>query len=529
MRLDNIINALVKEKIHIIQFGNLQLNISDMLETTWTDLAQDARPGILYSLKGDFTKILKENPAELTLLCPLNKEEALTELCQSFPAATIIIAEDEKHRQQIQKIIEQELHTNYVALERLEEAYHATFAGADFPKLAEIGSRIFDNPVFILDNLGNYIAFPPAEANEATILKEERQHGRISQENLSVLKKLKVDKILQKSGKPYLFDNPILNCKTLVDFIRLNGTVLGRLMIYEKNRPISQGDRIVFMHFAHLVALAFTHDRNYLMNKEAAYSYFLQALVDKDKGSASISNPQIEDMKLNVLYYKRVLVVSFIKPVASENNRLVLAKQLQQLLGSALFMFYENKMVFLVSGSQKNFMQTRTKDLLDFCQTAQLRLSASHIFYDFKEFRPMFQQASQVDQMIVKYHLQGHLFSYRYLASLITLDLHRSGRPIFIHPDIIQLLKTDQEKKSYLLLTLAYYILFNQNTNAIANQLWIHANTLRYRIKQIKKILANDLDDWLLLKTYYDSLVQLFQIGDISDQNLILKNDLHFL
>ena len=528
MRLDDIITAISSQHIKIAQLGNSTININEMVDSDWFDMSNHGEVGTFYILENPLPSQFKGSDQSLTFLC-YEKEGYLEQLLSAFPKSSIIVASDLGNLLQIKEAIQQTLYLNYVSLERLSEAYHAIFSGANFQQLAEIGTRIFGNPVFILDNLGNYIAFPPSDSTEMVLLQEERQRGRILESDLSELRRLKIDAILQETGKAYLFENPVLNHRTLVDFIRLNGTVLGRLMVYDKNKPITEGDRIVFMHFARIVALAFTHDRNYLMNKEASYSYFLQALVNRNNTAIAVGNAQIEEMKLHILHYKRVLLFSFIDEAVTETNRLAIAKQLQSLLGNALYMFHENRLVFLVSSNQKDFLQSKVNLLLEFCQITSLRLASSHIFYDFNLFRQMFQQASQVENIVNKYQLKGNLFSYRYLDSLITLDLHRTNHPAFVHPDILELLTHDQNKKSQLLTTLATYILFNQDIDAISHYLFVHPNTLRYRIKQIKKLLHNDLKDWLLLKTYYDSLVQLFQVGDLSNQDLIIKYDLHFL
>lgn len=528
MRLDDIITAISSQHIKIAQLENTSININEMIDINWTELVKSGESGTFYVLETPIPIQLEDSNKPLTFLCH-GKDSALNQLLSHFPNASIIMAKNLENLIQIKEAIQQTLYLNYVSLERLSEAYHAIFSGANFQKLAEIGTRIFGNPVFILDNLGNYIAFPPSDDTEMALLQEERQRGRILESDLSELRRLKIDTILQETGKAYLFENPVLKHRTLVDFIRLNGTVLGRLMVYDKNKPITEGDRIVFMHFSRIVALAFTHDRNYLMNKEASYSYFLQALVNRNNTAIAVGNAQIEDMKLHILHYKRVLLFSFIDEAVTETNRLAIAKQLQSLLGNALYMFHENRLVFLVSSHQKDFLQTQVNLLLEFCQITNLRLASSHIFYDFNLFRQMFQQATQVEKIVNKYQLKGNLFSYRYLDSLITLDLHRTNHPAFVHPDILELLAYDQDKKSQLLTTLATYILFNQDIDVISNYLFVHPNTLRYRIKQIKKLLHNDLKDWLLLKTYYDSLVQLFQVGDLSNQDLIIKYDLHFL
>ena len=334
---------------------------------------------------------------------------------------------------------------------------------------------------------------------------------------------------LMTAGKPYRFQNPILKHETMVDLIRLNHTVLGRIMLYDRNQTINEIDYITFSHFSHIVALTFTHDKNYLLNQEATYSYFLQSLVDYPISIKDKEHPQISQMKLYLQHYKRVLIFAFIKEEASQPAKLSLAKQLRQLLGNAYFMFYDDKIVFLVSGQEKDFLQQKKEALYTFCHVTQLRLSTSHIFYEFYDFQEMYLQAREVERICSKYQLDGHLFSFRYLDSLIMLDSHRTSHRSFIHPDILQLLSHDRQKGTHLLETLANYILFNQQIDLIAKQMFLHTNTLRYRINNIKKILENDLNDWLLLKTYYDSLVQLFQTGDLENQSYILRNDLNFL
>ncbi|MDQ0222343.1 PucR family transcriptional regulator [Streptococcus moroccensis] len=527
MRLDDILTTITSHSITIAKLGDSSINITDCQETTWTTLESNPEHSIFWFIADPFVKPTLVHFEPVTILCI--KETKIEPIRRCYPNATIILAATLQQFEEIKQVVRNSLHMNYVALERLSEAYHAVFSGANFQKLSEIGSAIFGNPIFILDNLGNYIAFPPFQQDEETILQQERQRGYILASDLSELKRLKVDQILQETEKAYLFENPILNHQTLVDFIRLNGSVLGRLMTYDKNKPLTEGDRIVFMHFARIVALAFSQDKNYLMNKDAPYSYFLQSLLNREYNTPVMGNTQLEELGLHVQHYKRVLSVHFLNPDITENNRLVIAQQLKKLLGNALFMFHENRLIFLASGLQKDFLQAKVCELLDFCQISQIRLSASHIFYDFSQFRQLYHQALQVEQLVQKYQLNGSLFSYRYMNSLIMLDSHRTHQTSFIHPDILELLEYDKQKNNQLLITLATYILFNQDTEEISNYLYVHPNTLRYRIKKIKTILQNNLTDWLLLKTYYDSLVQLFQLGEISNQDLIIRNDRYFL
>lgn len=65
----------------------------------------------------------------------------------------------------------------------------------------------------------------------------------------------------------------------------------------------------------------------------------------------------------------------------------------------------------------------------------------------------------------------------------------------FIHPMLRRLQEYDQAHSTALLHTLCVYLLQEQNLHATARQLFIHRNTLVYRLQRIRALLQLDLDD----------------------------------
>ena len=53
----------------------------------------------------------------------------------------------------------------------------------------------------------------------------------------------------------------------------------------------------------------------------------------------------------------------------------------------------------------------------------------------------------------------------------------------------------DRENHTNLLETLEVYLLENRNVSAAAQKLYIHRNTMNYRINKIKQVLNTDFDD----------------------------------
>lgn len=92
------------------------------------------------------------------------------------------------------------------------------------------------------------------------------------------------------------------------------------------------------------------------------------------------------------------------------------------------------------------------------------------------------------------------LFTYEYkklgiFRYLETIYQHQSETSYF-NEDLLILQKKDLESQTNLLKTLDIFLLNNCRLKPTADQLFIHINTLKYRIKQITDLTAIDFDDF---------------------------------
>ena len=78
----------------------------------------------------------------------------------------------------------------------------------------------------------------------------------------------------------------------------------------------------------------------------------------------------------------------------------------------------------------------------------------------------------------------------------ITERLEKEGEVIEFCKDFLgDLIKYDKKHNENLCYNLKKYLMNNGNVTKAAKELYIHPNTLAYRIKKIEKILKKDLDD----------------------------------
>ena len=82
----------------------------------------------------------------------------------------------------------------------------------------------------------------------------------------------------------------------------------------------------------------------------------------------------------------------------------------------------------------------------------------------------------------------------------------------FCSPMLLKLLDYDRENQTDLMNTLYEYLDCSQNTQLAAERLFIHKNTLLYRLNKIRSIIDNDLTyswDLLLLSLSFRILILL--------------------
>ncbi|GGF08619.1 proline-responsive transcriptional activator PutR [Halobacillus andaensis] len=94
---------------------------------------------------------------------------------------------------------------------------------------------------------------------------------------------------------------------------------------------------------------------------------------------------------------------------------------------------------------------------------------------------------------------------YRYLAALY----EKNSSEDYYSEDLLKLIQNDTEKQTNLLRTLEVYLANNGKGKQTATQLYIHPNTLNYRIKQIQELTNIDFNDFNMKSYIYTELLLL--------------------
>lgn len=165
----------------------------------------------------------------------------------------------------------------------------------------------------------------------------------------------------------------------------------------------------------------------------------------------------------------------------------------QQFPGGPLIpVVFREQLVLVIYGENESALDSLIAELDHFFATHHLRCGASNPFRRLSTLQGYFRQSmaavnGEEDEGVRFYRdiMLDHLLSY----------IPDEQIPYLISPDIARIQKAEQEFSFSLLETLRVYLACNCNLNRTAERLFIHKNTLLYRMNHIRTVVRCDLND----------------------------------
>lgn len=113
------------------------------------------------------------------------------------------------------------------------------------------------------------------------------------------------------------------------------------------------------------------------------------------------------------------------------------------------------------------------------------------------EFKESYREAQNTLHMIKVIDSSSNVYFYEDIGIYSLVSQIRNGKFLdnYVTGKLGELIKSDKIQEGELCKTLETYLDCNCNANATAEILFIHRNTMRYRLDKIKKILGYDLND----------------------------------
>ena len=310
------------------------------------------------------------------------------------------------------------------------------------------------------------------------------------------------DSIFRLTGddRPELLEtyNETLKTNQMTVQVRMKNMEAAIITVLAAERAFTEIDKKTLLHLGVLVGQELQKKSLYSHNSNEIKAQFLNYLIS----SRTISDDYIYQMtqlrsvtEVKDKFY--LMVIESMDDVTQRDANLFsnLLLQIQPILVHGLYLIREAELVILFNLAEKaNIHALIDHVLIPKCRKYHLIAGISNMYRDLRETRKYYQQAQKSVSLGAVYKDSDlNYFSDIAPKEILNFMARQEDLLSFCVPEVLDLLNYDKKNGTALTDTLYVYLENVCSTTPAAKALFIHKNTLLYRIARIKEILHCDM------------------------------------
>ena len=364
-------------------------------------------------------------------------------------------------------------------------------------ELLDEAAEIIGNPLILIDQTGRVLAVTKDATEYRSDIAAQENLGYLFLENLEHLRREKVFERASRTEGAYLSRPSDSNHQWLHAVVRIGPVEVAYLSSFSLHRNIDEHDASLVVTLARLVALQLQRTPEFGADKAASYGIFVGELLE-----GSISSEVILDYRLRLLGWKahpycRVAVVRPRAGQLSAYDAKLLTRVLAGLLRDSRWCQRGDSVVYVIGSesSDANLLlgDERLEEALRSCDAVMGLSGPSTSLLETPALADRAARSLRTGEAL-DYEHRVHLWEDNALFCAL---LAAGGQvpPMSLCMAEVARLYASGERGHEMLRTLAAYLNCGCNPQKAADKLFVHKNTVVYRIKKLKETHGIDLED----------------------------------
>lgn len=366
--------------------------------------------------------------------------------------------------------------------------------------IIETASSILNNPVILIDTSFKILSHS-VKSNISDIYWDENiKQGYCSYDFVTIVKKTKIIENVIKYSKSMIVDCYRSNIRKIVSPVYINENVVAYLIILELDKSFSQEDIELSDIISYVLSEELAKNEFYTSKSGIMYETFLLDLLAERISNHEIALDRMHSCQCDFGENFYVLSIYNQDPSSKYFNNFT-KDFVSSILPFSKSIFYEDHLMLLIDLKNKDNLDEITfNNLKKFLKEnhmigglstkfSDLLLLKKHYIQSVKaiKFSPLLKQAHDEEKFIYYY---DECKFYDLISSNDKKDLL-----CLINPELIKLMNYDKTHDTSYFKDLYFYISNNLNLIKTSKQMFIHRNTLSYRLEKIKEITGINLED----------------------------------
>jgi len=373
----------------------------------------------------------------------------------------------------------------------------AFLSGEGLNKIVDTASQLIGNPLIVIDLSFKVLASSTIENITDLLWMDNVKKGYCSYEFIAELTKLEALKKGRKTKRPFEVTCPISPIKKVAFKIDVKGKTVGNILLLECQKQIDIDEYDFLILISDIISKELGKKQFYENTRNVLSEEILYDLLENN-----IDNKKVikERLKTSPLVFSTHIFVLVIDISNFELKQSVytryLSPNLLKLFPMSSSIYYNGDIVLINDREQFVENQTRKDKIRNFLSENNLKMGISSEFSSIEDCNIYYHQAITAlqvgsilrDEKYIYQHedIQPYNFIYKSKDQLLKED--------FYNTSIYILKKYDDKNSSELYKTLYIYLKNNHSMTKASAEMFIHRNTLRYRLEKIVELIGIDLD-----------------------------------
>lgn len=371
---------------------------------------------------------------------------------------------------------------------------------ADLSQVLETAEQELSNPIIIVDESFKVLHYSKKIELTDEIWVKNIQQGYCTYEFISEVSKIKAFRSAPSSAEAFKVVCHENRITKWVSKILIGGKLAGYIVVPECHAKLTEEQVNLMPIFSKIAAQHVSKVHYQYDSKEFTEE---KLLIDLLEGKITDQTELSDRLKWAGQSFKPCKWLILIK--AYSNKRLTvkttrLQTQFHKLFPNVKQLIFKGFLLLLITAKdEQGFSTEKVKQLEDILAVKKMNGLYSDMFTDLLELPRQFDRLKRAQQTAVQLGKMDSLLSYTSMKFYQLLndfpDNDKQQLISYCHPAVLKLLQYDKENHTDYYQTLQTYLFNNQNINGTAELLYIHRNTMKYRLKKINELIGITLDN----------------------------------
>ena len=359
-------------------------------------------------------------------------------------------------------------------------------------------TRGFNNPVFVFDAGYHLIACNYEMAVQDPAGKRIVEQMGMTEDEFRLINKRRIHEKVRKSDQPVTIYHDEIGCEQMICAIDTRKDI-GHIVINAVNRPFNDMDVQLMIMLKEGLYQQMRKEEFVKDNNGFPYEYFLKDLLDGKIATPKQYLAQLNYVNAEFSESMYCLVIETARSTATLNVFLI-RNRFESLLPNTKTLMYNGEIIVLFClKKQAELSPEDYQSIRELCIQHGLFAGISNNFTSLLDLAGYYKQAIRAIEIgTVSDPVPGlYIYNQYFMEHMAHIFFQKESPDVFCHPKMKYLLDYDKAHDSQLAYSLYMYLLHERNSAAAAEAMFVHRNTLSYRLSKIDSLIHIDYNNSL--------------------------------